>query len=533
MKQSFDYLVLGAGVAGLTFAINAAKHGTVLVLGKKFLNQTSTAWAQGGIAAVTSEDDSHSLHIQDTLDAGAGICDQEIVRIVVEEGPARVAQLIELGANFDKEGISYHLNKEGGHSRRRIFHTGDSTGQTVQQTLSNAAKANPNITIIDHMVAVDLITTHKFGMYLDQPNQCIGAYVLNPKGDVEIIRAKVVMVATGGAGKVYLYTSNPDVSTGDGIAMCFRAGAPVANLEFFQFHPTCLYHPQAKSFLITEAMRGEGAKLCRINGEQFMHNYHELAELAPRDIVARAIDNEMKVHGDDFVYLDISHKPLEFIKEHFPMIYEKCLQFGLDISKQPIPVVPAAHYCCGGVVTDKNGKTSIKNLYVAGEAAYTGLHGANRLASNSLLEGLVFGYRASDEAKSQLLTDQSYDYQDIWSQIPKWDSGDAVDSDEQVIIAHNWDEIRRCMWNYVGIVRSTKRLERAKRRIELITQEIQNYYWKFKVTADLLELRNITLIAQLIVESALLRHESRGLHYTIDYPNSSSEYLKPTVISKL
>lgn len=525
--KSCDFLILGGGVAGLTYALEVASYGKVLVVSKKELLDSSTSWAQGGIAAVTTEDDSAELHIKDTLEAGAGICDEHIVNIVVTEGPKGVAKLIEIGANFDKEGAEYHLNREGGHSKRRIYHTGDSTGRTIQQTLLDAAKAHPNITFLSHHTAIDLITTHKFGIQLSKPNRCVGAYVLTPNGEVIAFVAKSTLVATGGAGKVYLYTSNPDVATGDGIAMCFRAGVPVGNLEFFQFHPTCLYHPLAKSFLITEAMRGEGGILRRINGERFMQNYHKDAELAPRDVVARAIDNEMKVHGEDHVFLDMTHKPKEFLLEHFPMIYERCLSLGIDISKEPIPVVPAAHYCCGGTITDENGGTNIEDLYVAGEAAYTGLHGANRLASNSLLEGLVFGSRAAKSAINRFTEPRTK------ISVPGWDYGKAVPSDEQVVISNNWDEIRRMMWNYVGIVRTTKRLERAKNRAELIIREIDHYYWQFTLTPDLIELRNLTLIARLVIESALLRKESRGLHYTLDYTSQSDDFKKPTVISRL
>lgn len=523
MERS-DFLVLGGGVAGLTFALKAAEHGTVNVLFKKGLSESSTSWAQGGIAAVTDPDDNFDLHIQDTLTAGAGLCDKNIVEIVVREGPDRVGELIALGAHFDKVGTSYHLNREGGHSRRRIYHTGDGTGITIQQALLDAAKKHPNIRLITHAHAIDLITTRKIKQQTNSTNAAIGAYVHLEGGKIEIFIAKKTLVATGGAGKVYLYTSNPDVATGDGIAMCYRAGAKVANLEFFQFHPTCLYHPLAKSFLITEAMRGEGGILRRINGETFMHKYHSDGELAPRDIVARAIDSEMKMHGEDYVLLDITHKPASFITEHFPNIHARCLQLGIDITTQPIPVVPAAHYCCGGVVTDEVGKTGIDGLYVAGETAWTGLHGANRLASNSLLEGLVFGYRAAQDAINTLVKSQS-----VFA-IPEWDAGSAVDSDEAVVISQNWDEIRRFMWNYVGIVRSTKRLTRALDRSTLIHREINDYYWNFTVTPDLIELRNLSLVANLVIQCALKRHESRGLHYTIDYPATDSGSPLNTVI---
>jgi L-aspartate oxidase len=522
MTQKFDYLVIGGGIAGLTFAKQVAPHGKVAILFKKELTQSSTAWAQGGIAAVTTPEDDFDLHIEDTLKAGAGLCHKKIVEIVIKEGPQRVYELIDQGAKFDKSDDSnYHLHQEGGHSRRRIFHSADHTGYEIQKTLLESVKTHSNVTYFERYNAIDLITTAKLGLSGD--NLVVGAYVLNAQGRVEVFSAKVVLVATGGAGKVYLYTSNPDVASGDGIAMCYRAGCEVANMEFFQFHPTCLYDARAKSFLITEAMRGEGAQLKRANGETFMEHYHELKELAPRDIVARAIDSEMKKHGEDCVYLDITHKPADFIKEHFPMIYEKCLSYGYDITKHPIPVVPAAHYCCGGVVSGEWGETKIKNLYVAGECAHTGLHGANRLASNSLLEGLVFGYRSAQHAieKSQ---------QTLSVNIPRWNKGEAVEADEQVVITQNWDEIRRCMWNYVGIVRSTKRLERALRRVQLIQQEINDYYWNFRVTSDLLELRNLSVVAELVVRSALARKESRGLHYTIDHPETNPSYLVDTVI---
>lgn len=513
---TFDFLVVGGGIAGLTFAIEAARHGTVAVLFKKKTDESSTAWAQGGVAAVTTSDDNFELHIEDTLKAGAGLCNRNVVEIVVREGPERVAELIKLGAKFDKEDGStdFHLHKEGGHSRRRIFHAADATGHEIQQVLLKAASADSNIHFFDHANAIDLITTHKLKIDMLQPNRVIGAYILKDTGEIEAFLSNKIMLATGGAGKIYLYTSNPDVATGDGIAMAFRAGARVSNLEFFQFHPTCLFHPRAKTFLITEAMRGEGALLLRRNGDRFMPRYHELGELAPRDIVARAIDSEMKIHGDEFVLLDISHKGTEFVQQHFPTIYAKCKEYGFDIGKEPIPVVPAAHYSCGGVVCDVYGRTDIDGLYVAGECSHTGLHGANRLASNSLLEGMVFGYRAARHAIHEYKPSQEVIHP------PAWDPGDAVESDEQVVITQNWDEIRRCMWNYVGIVRSTKRLRRALRRIEVIQQEIAEYYSKSRVTSDLLELRNLSLVAHLVIQCAMTRKESRGLHYTIDYPYS-------------
>lgn len=510
--KTYDFLVIGGGIAGLTYALQVAQHGSVAILFKKDTGSSSTLWAQGGIAAVNQPDDSFDLHIQDTLICGAGLCKPDIVDVVVSEGPERVHELITLGTHFDtNEQGDFHLHREGGHSRRRIFHAGDATGFEIQRALLAAVKRTPNIELITHASAIDLITTHKVGVGCERANKVLGAYVLREGGPIEPYLADKVLVATGGAGKIYLYTSNPDVASGDGIAMCYRAGCRVANMEFFQFHPTCLYHPQAKSFLITEAMRGEGAKLLRCNGEPFMHKYHEQLELAPRDVVARAIDAEMKLHGDEFVLLDISHRDEGFIKEHFPTIYERCLAYGFDITKQALPVVPAAHYLCGGVLSDQHGRTDVVDLYVAGECACTGLHGANRLASNSLLEGVVFGYRAAHHSIENRRKHH------ISVVPPAWDPGNAVDSDEQVVITQNWDEIRRTMWNYVGIVRTTKRLERALHRMELIRSEIQEYYRQCTVTADLLELRNLSLVAELVIRSALARKESRGLHYTLDF----------------
>lgn len=513
--EQVDFLVIGGGIAGLSFALEVADHGSVAVLFKRGLSDSSTAWAQGGIAAVSGADDSFELHIEDTIRAGAGLCNPEIVELVVREGPQRIEDLISRGVHFDREkGLdSFHLHREGGHSRRRILHTADATGSEIQRALLAAAQSHGNITLLTHTSAIDLITSHKlFPRRRRGANTALGIYAYHPDGRITAILARKILVATGGAGKVYLYTSNPDIASGDGIAMCFRAGARVGNMEFFQFHPTCLYHPQAKSFLISEALRGEGAKLTRINGERFMPRYHTLAELASRDIVARAIDNEMKIHGEDYVLLDISHREPAFIKEHFPSIYQRCLTFGYDITAQPIPVVPAAHYCCGGVLVDRNGRTDLANLYAAGECAFTGLHGANRLASNSLLEGVVFGFRAARHAIVSLGETTRPE------PVREWDPGSAVDNDEQVVITQNWDEIRRFMFNYVGIVRSDKRLERALRRSDQIQSEIAEYYWHVTVTPDLLELRNLSLVANLVIRSAIARKESRGLHYTIDYP---------------
>jgi L-aspartate oxidase len=519
-----DFLVIGGGIAGLTYALKVADYGSVAILFKKDTDTSSTLWAQGGIAAVAQPDDSFDLHIQDTLSCGAGLCHAEVVRLVVTEGPERVRELIARGAHFDTEPSGdFHLHREGGHSRRRIFHAGDATGFEIQRALLDAVRAHPNIELIKCASAIDLITTHKIGLSVGARNKVLGAYVLRSDAPIEPILADKVLVATGGAGKIYLYTSNPDVATGDGIAMCYRAGCRVANMEFIQFHPTCLFHPQAKSFLITEAMRGEGAKLLRVNGDRFMGRYDARLELAPRDIVARAIDAEMKLHGDEYVLLDISHRDSDFIKAHFPTIYERCLSFGFDLTKGPIPVVPAAHYICGGVVSDVYGATEITDLYVAGECAFTGLHGANRLASNSLLEGVVFGHRAAIHSVENL------GKHTVYASPRPWDVGNAVDSDEQVVITQNWDEIRRTMWNYVGIVRTTKRLERAMHRMELIKREIQEYYRRCVVTSDLLELRNLHLVSELVIRCALARRESRGLHYTLDY-KATSEVAEDTFL---
>ncbi|MCL4143010.1 UNVERIFIED_CONTAM: hypothetical protein GTU68_040434 [Idotea baltica] len=510
-----DFLVVGGGIAGLTFALEVAKKGSVAVLFKGTTRLSSTAWAQGGIAAVTSEQDSLDAHIEDTLKAGAGLSNKKVVELVVKEAPDRVRELIEYGAKFDSYEDSYHLHQEGGHSVRRIFHAADRTGIEIQNAL------------LKNTCALDIITSHKLGIDFNLPNRAIGVYALLDNKRIARFIAKTTLLATGGCGKVYLYTSNPDVASGDGIAMGFRAGISVANMEFMQFHPTCLYHPKAKNFLITEALRGEGAKLKTISGKLFMKDYHKDEELASRDIVARAIDSEMKKRGDDHVLLDITHMPESFIKEHFPTIYSTCLKFGIDITKQAIPVVPAAHYCCGGLVSDLHGQTSIKDLYVAGEVAFTGLHGANRLASNSLVEAAVFGKRAGVHAVSN--------FEELeFPEVPAWDSKGALASDEKVVITHNWDEIRRSMWNYVGIVRSDKRLERALRRINLIKAEIDDYYWNFRVSKDLVELRNLCLVAELIIRSAKQRKESIGLHYSIDYPERSSGHsVKDTVVSSL
>jgi L-aspartate oxidase len=521
-RTRVDFLVLGSGVAGLTFALEAAERGTVLVVTKRQRNEGSTHYAQGGVAGVLGPDDDQKLHVEDTLIAGAGLCKQEAVEVTVREGPDRIRWLQALGVEFDREGDQLHLTREGGHSRRRVAHVKDTTGREVERALLAACDAK-GISIIEDQVAVDLVTTGKLG--LGGPNQVLGAYLLDRStGEVAAVTARAVVLATGGAGKVYLYTSNPDVATGDGVAMAYRAGAAVANLEFFQFHPTCLFHPQAKSFLVSEACRGEGGILRNAAGERFMSRYDARKELAPRDIVARSIDAEMKRRGDDCAFLDMTHLPRSFLLEHFPHIYATCREYGIDMAVQPIPVVPAAHYLCGGVVTDLLGRTSLSRLYAVGEVACTGLHGANRLASNSLLEGLVFGRRAALQAADELRDAPA-------GEVPDWNPGDALAPEEGVVVAHNWDEVRRLMWNYVGIVRTVKRLERAKTRLGILRGEIREYYWQYRLTADLVELRNLADVAMLIVESARQRKESRGLHYLLDYPGTD-EKARDTVLTR-
>ncbi|MEN8204424.1 MAG: L-aspartate oxidase [Pseudomonadota bacterium] len=515
--NSFDVLIIGSGAAGLTLALHLPGYIQVAVLAKSALNEGSTLYAQGGISAVTQATDTFESHIADTLDAGASLNNPETVRFTIENAPAAIRWLVELGVPFTRgsdTGDSFHLTREGGHSTRRVLHADDATGRAMETTLVDAARRRSNITLLEHHIAIDLITAKKLGL---AHNRCVGAYVLNRNQQtVETFTARNVVLATGGASKVYLYTSNPDTSSGDGIAMAWRAGCRVANMEFNQFHPTCLYHHKAKSFLVSEAVRGEGGRLLLPDGTPFMERFDVRGNLAPRDIVARAIDHEMKRLGAEYVLLDISHKPAPFIKEHFPTIYARCRELGYDMAMEPIPVVPAAHYTCGGVITDLNGQTDLPGLYAIGEVACTGMHGANRMASNSLLECLVFGIAASEHIAASL------DSIPAPPTLPPWDESRVRDSDEEVVVSHNWDELRRCMWNYVGIVRTDKRLQRAWRRVDLLQQEIQEYYSHFTVSNDLLELRNLAQVAALIIRSAQLRKESRGLHFTLDYPEADT-----------
>lgn len=517
--QKFDVLIIGSGLAGQSAALRLASHCRVALVSKRSLEDSASGWAQGGIAAVLDSSDSIEAHIQDTLVAGAWLNDEKATRFVVENGRHAIEWLIEQGVPFTKDDAGYHLTREGGHSARRVIHVADATGSAVQDTLTRKVRANPNITVLEDHIAIDLITGDKLGT---GEKRCFGAYILNTQdGEVVTIGAANTMLATGGAGKVYLYTTNPDTSTGDGIAMAYRAGCRVSNMEFIQFHPTCLYHPQAKSFLISEAVRGEGGLLRLPDGTRFMPEHDDRAELAPRDIVARAIDFEMKKRGLDCVFLDISHKGEDFIRTHFPNIYARCMELGIDITQAPIPVVPAAHYTCGGVISDLNGRTDVAGLYVAGEASCTGLHGANRLASNSLLECLVF----AEAVVKDILANNTITI----PQLPLWDESRVTDADEEVVISHNWDELRRFMWDYVGIVRTTKRLMRAGHRIALLKREIDEFYANFRVSHDLIELRNLVATADLIVRCAMQRKESRGLHFSRDYPETASK-VKNTVL---
>ncbi|MBW2650997.1 MAG: L-aspartate oxidase [Deltaproteobacteria bacterium] len=533
MEKEYDFLVLGSGIAGLCFAIKASDLGSVAVVTKKDKVESNTNYAQGGIAAVTDDADSFESHINDTLKSGAGLCREDVVRFVVTEGPERIKELIEWGVHFTKTKDGgpdgYDLGREGGHSRRRVLHAEDLTGREIERALIEKAASKKNITIYENFFSIDLICRSKLTGEKGAKDRCLGAYVYDAdKNVVHTFRAKFIMLATGGSGKVYLITTNPDIATGDGVAMAYRAGAEIANMGFIQFHPTCLYHPDAKSFLISEAVRGEGAVLKLRDGSTFMEKYHSMGALAPRDVVAKAIDTELKKSGDEYVLLDITHMDKEFLVKRFPYIYNRCLEFGTDMAVDPIPVVPAAHYQCGGVLVNHFGETSIDGLFACGEVTCTGLHGANRLASNSLLEALVFAHRAFKKA-GELLPAVEKDS----ISIPPWDPKGATESDESIVVSHNWDEIRMCMWNYVGIVRSDKRLERAKRRIDMITREIEEYYRNFTITTNLLELRNIATVAGVIIECSRLRKESRGLHYNLDYPERDDvNWVKDTVVKK-
>ncbi len=533
-----DFLVIGTGIAGLTFAIRAAEHGTVTVITKGKPMESNTAWAQGGIAGVLPENlretgDNVEIHVADTLDAGAGLCDENAVRAILAEGAETIDQLIKSGVDFDKNGKDFSLGKEGGHSHRRILHSKDTTGMEIAESLLEVARKKTNITILEEHFAIDLITSGKLGMVSE--DRILGAYVLDEKNSqVHTFRSDRVILATGGCGKVYLYTTNPDSATGDGVAMAWRAGARISNMEFVQFHPTCFFNPaatgpKARSFLVSEAVRGEGGILRDANGYEFMEKYDPRKSLAPRDIVARAIDHEIKKTGAHCVYLDVTHKPKGFMKERFPHIYKTLLEFGHDCEKEPIPVVPAAHYQCGGVVTDVNGKTDIRGLFAIGEVACTGLHGANRLASNSLLEGHVMARLALAEILR--IYPFSRPTPDAPT-IPPWEHGDTAPPDEQVVIYHNWDEIRRLMWDYVSIVRTTNRLERAAHRLINLRKEVRSFYWGHRVTSDILELRNLVATASLVVDCALRRKESRGIHYTLDYPEQDTKSCKPITLRR-
>ncbi|HEY4242265.1 MAG TPA: L-aspartate oxidase [Kofleriaceae bacterium] len=508
-----DYLVIGSGIAGFNFALLAAEHGRVVVMTKQRVTDTNTNWAQGGVAAVLSPDDSFERHVEDTLTAGDGLCDRAVVEACVTDGPRQVERLLSLGVRLEHdEHGALDLGREGAHTRNRVVHWQDVTGREIQRALVEAVASHPNITVLDSHIAVDLLSLAKYG---GDPG-CFGAYVLDTKsGQVMTICSRATILATGGTGKVYVYTSNPDVATGDGIAMAYRLGAAVCDLEFVQFHPTVLYHPHARNFLLSEAMRGEGGVLRLANGEEFMQRYHPMKSLASRDIVSRAIDNELKKSGADCVFLDMTHLDPAFVKGRFPNIYEKCLELGIDITKQGIPCVPAAHYQCGGVKTDATGRTTVAGLYAIGECAFTGLHGANRLASNSLLEAMVYSTRAATAVREEPRHRPAH--------VAPWSNAGTTDSNDAIVVALNWEEIRRFMWSYLGIVRSDKRIERARHRIEILRDEIREYYNDFKITSDLVELRNLALVAHLIIESARRRKESRGLHWTLDYPEKLPE----------
>jgi L-aspartate oxidase len=526
-----DFLVIGAGLAGLTYALEVAEHGSVVILTKTELVESNTRYAQGGIAAYQRTPDSPEAHAEDTMLAGGGLCKREVVDQVVHEGPLRVRELQERGVVFsvDERGDA-ELGREGGHSHRRVLHVQDRTGAAFVDVLTRAVLEHPDIVVHEHCMAVDLVTAswlaRRRGIVPPYPDRVVGAYLLNVKtGAMGHVAARVVALCTGGAGKVYLYTSNPDIASGDGVAMGWRAGAQVANMEFIQFHPTCLFHPKAKNFLVTEAMRGEGGRLRDQRGRCFMADYDPRQELAPRDIVARAIDAELKRTGDECVFLDMTHHSRDFLEKRFPTVYGRCQDLGIDVASEGIPVVPAAHYTCGGLAVDLHGETSVQNLFAIGETSCTGLHGANRLASNSLLECLVFAHRAAEVSVARIASTEL-------ASLPVWDPGDAVDADELVVISHMWDEIRRFMWNYVGIVRTVRRLERARHRVELVQEEIRNYYWDFRMTGDLVELRNLATVAGLVVESALHRRESRGLHFNTDFPGDDVRFLRDTVLQR-
>lgn len=531
--RAYDFIVVGSGISGLSFALRAAKHGTVAVVTKRDAAASNTAWAQGGIACVRAPEDSFDQHVADTIGAGAGLCSEAVVRKIVGEGPEAIRELTDWGVRFDRETPDSDddrlaLGREGGHTRRRILHHKDTTGREIETELLAEARRTPNIEFLEHHFAIDLITTTKLGLV--SPPRCVGIYALDEEsGEILTLRSDRVLLCTGGSGRVYLYTTNPDVASGDGVAIAWRAGCEIANMEFVQFHPTCLYHHELKSFLITEAMRGEGAQLIDKDGVHFMHDYDPRGSLAPRDIVARAIDREIKKTGGPCVYLDITHKPAEFVRSRFPNIHRTCLTVDIDITKQPIPVVPAAHYQCGGVRTDVNGATSLPGLWAVGEVACTGFHGANRLASNSLLEGAVVSKLALADSLGKFPLSGSREK----LELPEWESGDVTDVDELVVIYHNWDEIRRLMWDYVSIVRTTKRLQRAATRLHNLRREVQEFYWNFRVTSELLELRNLVEIATLIVASAARRKESRGLHFTLDHPEKDDEnWRRDTILSK-